>query len=145
MFAILFCSFSNSFMPWSLCFLLPVIICWLVSRTRQNYDNKNAEIITKAIEANPSVDVNKLIEILGKSRKNKAERDMRTTYLLRGCLCSCLGVALLIVWAFAHFDPAYDLVIDVPYIFFGLIALALGIAFLIVYFVTRPSDNSEEK
>lgn len=144
MFAVLFCSFANTFLPWSLCFLLPIIICWIVARTRRNYDDRNAEIITKLIEANPSADVDKLIGMLGKTRKHKVQRDMTMTYLLRGCLCSAVGIALLIVWSIFKLDPDYALEVDIPYLFFGLIALALGVAFLIVYFVSRSSGNSED-
>ena len=41
-------------------YVVLIIVCWLIYRARRNADNKNAEIIMKAIETNSTVDADKL-------------------------------------------------------------------------------------
>ena len=43
-------------MPLGVCVVLPVMIVWLVMRTRQNETNKKTEIMLKAIESGATVD-----------------------------------------------------------------------------------------
>ena len=49
--------------------LLPALIVWILTRATINKDNKNAEIIIKAIENNSIVDTDKLVKALSKRRK----------------------------------------------------------------------------
>ena len=42
--------------PLGICVVLPVMIVWLVMRTRQNETNKKTEIMLKAIESGATID-----------------------------------------------------------------------------------------
>ncbi len=55
--------------PICVCVVLPVIIVWIIFRSVTNKDNKNAEIIIKAIESNSAIDADKLVEALSKKQK----------------------------------------------------------------------------
>ena len=44
--------------PLGICVVLPVMIVWLVNRTRQNETNRKTEIMLKAIEAGATIDAN---------------------------------------------------------------------------------------
>ena len=51
-------------------YVVLIIVCWLIYRARRNADNKNAEIMMKAIETNSTVDADKLINALSQPRKS---------------------------------------------------------------------------
>ncbi|MDE6650537.1 MAG: hypothetical protein K2K45_11470 [Muribaculaceae bacterium] len=108
-----------------------------------NSDNKRSEIIIKAIEANNGMETSKLIDSLKKPKKSMQE--IRNARLLRGCIYSLIGIALTIVGTanlltgceFSE-DP-----VTVPFVFGG-ISIALGISYLIVYFVTRNQAETKD-
>jgi hypothetical protein len=135
----------KTLVPIFICVVLPVAIVLITSRAKMNGENKRAQIIIKAIEANKDVDTDKLIESLKKPQKTA--REILNLRLLRGCIFSLIGIAL----AFAGFvnsitgsDFNADAV-TVPFIFGG-ISLAIGISYLIVWEVTRKQiDSSAEK
>lgn len=53
----------------SICVVLPIAIVLINSLTQINSDNKRAQIILKAIEANKNVDIDKLTESLKTPQK----------------------------------------------------------------------------
>jgi hypothetical protein len=110
-----------------------------------NGENKRAQIIIKAIEANKDVDTDKLIESLKKPQKTA--REILNLRLLRGCIFSLIGIAFAIV-GFVNSTTGTEFSADpvtVPLIFGG-ISLAIGISYLIVWKVTRKQiDSSEAK
>ena len=116
--------------------VLPVSIIWIIFRSVSNRDNKNAEVIIKAIENNPSIEAEKLVEALGK--KEKKTEQLRQIHLFRGSLFTLLGIA---IGAFAGI-LAYDrpfLGFQYPSMLLSGISLAIGIAYLIVWFMARKS------
>ncbi|MCM1349513.1 MAG: hypothetical protein NC338_08890 [Firmicutes bacterium] len=122
--------------PIFICVVLPIAVVLITSLAKVNGENKRAQIIIKAIEANKDVDTDKLIESLKKPRKTA--RELLNGRLLRGCIFSLLGIALMIVGLVSWLngveissDP-----VSVPLIFGGA-SLAIGISYLIVYRVTR--------
>ncbi len=108
-----------------------------------NRENKQTQIIIKAIEANKDVDTDKLLESLKTPRKTA--REILNVRLLRGCIFSLIGVALALVGivnlatgvAFEA-DP-----VTVPFVFGG-ISLAIGLSYFIVYYVSRKQIESPE-
>lgn len=124
-----------------ICVVLPVLIVWMICRTTINKDNKNAEVIIKAIENNSTVDTDKLVEALGK--KQKSPRELLNTRLLWGCIFTFIGVALsIIAGIFGYCRPDTNAM----YLFIipaGL-ALAIGTAYLVVYFKTRKYVKSDD-
>ena len=42
--------------PIGICVVLPVMIVWLINRTRQNETNRKTEIMLKAIESGATID-----------------------------------------------------------------------------------------
>lgn len=79
--------------PICVCVVLPVIIVWIIFRSVTNKDNKNAEIIIKAIESNSAIDADKLVEALSKKQKNAQTNPCRPAVdrlhiqLHRSCKC----------------------------------------------------------
>ncbi len=122
--------------PIFICVVLPVAIVLIVFIAAMNSDNKRAQVLIKAIEANNAVDADKLAEALQKPRKTA--REILNLRLLRGCIFSFIGLALVTV-GIANVISGTDFSADpvtVP-LLFGGVSIAVGVSFLVVYFVTR--------
>ena len=120
--------------PIFICVVLPVAIALIVCWAKVNNDNKRAEVLIKAIEANNSIDTDKLAEALQKPKKT--EREILNMRLQRGCIFSLLGISSLI----------YGLCCDKEYAnIVCCVALPIGIGFLITYFVTRKNIRVDEE
>ena len=119
------------FISVGICVVLPVAIVWIIFAASRNSDNKRAEVLIKAIENNSGIDADKLAEALNK--KPKTPREMQLSRLLRGCLCSLVGLAIMLPGIFCKMEGEDE---KGMYILSG-ICLAIGIAYLIVYFVGR--------
>ena len=122
--------------PIFICVVLPVSIVAIVFAAAMNSDNKRSKVLIKTIESNCGLDTDKLAEALQKPKKTAIE--ILNLRLLRGCIFTFLGNAFCIVGIvslcmgteFAA-DP-----VTVPLVFGGAL-LAVGLSYLVVYFVTR--------
>ncbi len=116
-----------------ICVVLPISIVLITSVKKILSDNKRSQVIVKAIEADKEIDTDKLLDALQKPKKSAQE--ILNSRLLYGCIYSLVGLSLIVsgivssVW-YADSDTM------VLYIF-GSISIALGISYLIVYFLTR--------
>lgn len=122
--------------PIFVCVVLPVAIVGIYYWSQINAENKRAEILMKAIEANCGPDADKLAEALQKPRKTA--REILNLRLLRGCMFTFVGLGLCIVGivsACMGTEFASDPV-TVPLVFGGA-SLAIGLSYLVVYFVTH--------
>lgn len=122
--------------PIFVCVVLPVAIVLIVFLASMNSDNKRAIVLIKAIESNNGIDADRLAEAFKKPVKTA--RQILNLRLLRGCIFTFIGIALCLVGIvslcmgteFAA-DP-----VTVPLVFGGA-SLAVGLSYLVVYFVTR--------
>ena len=133
--------------PIFICVILPVSIVLIISLTKINGENKKTQIILKAIETNKDVDTDKLVESLRKPLRTP--RELLNIRLLRGCMYSLIGLALIIVGLvnLAGESELGDDPVTIPLVFGGIV-IAIGISYLIVYYVTRKQIDtieSEEK
>jgi len=128
------------FVPISIVVVLPVLIVWIVCRVATNRDNKNAEIIIKAIENNSSIDADKLVNALGKSRKTPLQ--ILHKRLLTGCIATFIGIAAAIFAGISAYNMP-EAQIHYPAMIVSGLGLAIGLAYLTVYFVTRKSVKEE--
>ena len=127
---------SPMLVPIFVCVVLPVAIVAIVYGASMNNDNKRAKVLIKAIESNNGIDADKLAEALQKHKKT--DREMLNLRLLRGCIFTFLGIALCSV-SFVMLSLMAEVISDsftMP-LLFGSASLAIGISYLIVYFVTR--------
>lgn len=125
-----------------ICVALPVLIVWLITRATINRDNKNAEIVIKALENNSAIDADRIVEALGK--KQKTPRELLNIRLLRGCIFTFIGIALAIISSiFLYLLPFESNEVFMFLIPAGL-ALAIGVAYLVVYFKTLKYVKSDD-
>lgn len=129
------------FVPIAVAVVMPVLIVWIVFRSATNKDNKNAEIIIKAIENNSVVDTDKLVKAL--SKRGKTPRQLLYTRLLRGCIFTFIGIAIAVCIAIKNYSLP-EIHLRYSSMLFSGISLAVGLAYLVVYFVTRKSVRDED-
>lgn len=122
--------------PIFVCVVLPVAIVLIVFLAAMNSDNKRAAVLIKAIEISGGADIDKLSESLRKQKKSP--REILNLRLLRGCIFTLIGLSVIIVGianliagSIFSSDP-----VTVP-LMIGAPCLAVGISYLIVYFVSR--------
>lgn len=131
----------QALVPIAVAVVLPVLIVWIVFRAASNKDNKNAEIIIKAIENNSTVDTDKLVNAL--SKHGKTPQQLLHLRLLRGCIFTFISIAMAICIAIKSYSlPETHL--RYSSMMFSGIFLAIGIAYLVVYFVTRNVKANED-
>lgn len=129
--------------PIFICVVLPVAIVLIVFLAAMNSDNKRAKILIKAIETGNGIDADRLAEALRKPAKSPQQ--VLYLRLLRGCIFSLVGLALIIVGlvnyacgaAFSDDQVSVVMLLGTP-------CIAVGISYLIVYLVSRKEVKKEK-
>lgn len=115
--------------PIGVAVVLPIAIVAIVFRSALASERNRKEIVLAVLEKNPDIDVEQLMKNLNKSEKLIKEKLLAR--LERGCLCCLMGVAFMLLYFFLGVQSE-DLIVVV-----GAALIAIGIAFLISYFVGR--------
>lgn len=115
--------------PLGVAVVLPVTIVAIVFKSALASDRNRKEIILAALEKNPDIDVEQLMKNLKKSEKLIKEKLLAR--LERGCLCCLMGMAFMVLYFFLGVQGE-DFIVVV-----GTALIAIGIAFLVSYFVGR--------
>lgn len=115
--------------PIGVAVVLPIAIVAIVFRSALASERNRKEIVLAVLEKNPDIDVEQLMKNLKKSEKLIKEKLLAR--LERGCLCCLMGVAFMLLYFFLGVQGE-DLIVVV-----GAALIAIGIAFLISYFVGR--------
>lgn len=109
--------------------VLPIAIVAIVFRSALASERNRKEIVLAALEKNPDIDVEQLMKNLKKSEKLIKEKLLAR--LERGCLCCLMGMAFMVLYFFLGVQGE-DFIVVV-----GAALIAVGIAFLVSYFVGR--------
>ncbi len=122
-------------MPIAVCCVLPIMVVWLIVRCNMNETNQRTQIVLAAIEKNPEMDIEEIMKKI--SPKPKLLKEKLLTKLLWGSLATLLGIGLIGLGAWLGYVGGGGT--DDPFVSvcFGLIALGVGIAFLVNYFVGK--------
>lgn len=115
--------------PIGVAVVLPIAIVAIVFRSALASERNRKEIVFAVLEKNPDIDVEQLMKNLKKSEKLIKEKLLAR--LERGCLCCLMGVAFMLLYFFLGVQSE-DLIVVV-----GAALIAIGIAFLVSYFVGR--------
>ena len=115
--------------PIGVAVVLPIAIVAIVFRSALASERNRKEIVLAVLEKNPDIDVEQLMKNLKKSEKLIKEKLLAR--LERGCLCCLMGVAFMLLYFFEFMGRT-----DLPLIM-GPALIAIGIAFLVSYFVGR--------
>lgn len=115
--------------PIGVAVVLPIAIVAIVFRSALASERNRKEIVLAVLEKNPDIDVEQLMKNLKKSEKLIKEKLLARLEL--GCLCCLMGVAFMLLYFFLGVQSE-DLIVVV-----GAALIAVGIAFLVSYFVGR--------
>lgn len=126
--------------PIAICVVLPVMVVWLTTRAATNADNQRARVLMKAIESNAQIDADKLAEALQRPKRTPAEQQSRR--LLRGVLFTGLGVVFLIAGIVSWYITPSEDTLSMA-LLGGGVCLAVGCAFLVVFFVNRRKQTDK--
>ena len=115
--------------------VLPIVAILSGVRKKMNETNQRTQIVLAAIEKNPGMDIEELMKKI--SHKPMLLKEKLLTKLLWGCLTTLLGIGLIGLGAWLGYVGGGGT--DDPFasVCFGLIALGVGIAFMINYFVGK--------
>ncbi len=119
----------ETLIPIGVAVVLPVAIVAIVFKSALASDRNRKEIILAALEKNPNLDVEDLVKRMKKS--NKLIKEKLLARLESGCGSCLMGVAFLLLYFFLGVQGE-DFIVVV-----GAALIAIGIAFLISYFVGR--------
>jgi hypothetical protein len=127
----------NFALPVFICVVLPIMVVWLVARTRQHETNRKAEIMLKAIEAGVPVDMTQFEPV-----KKKAPKSIKQELLdkLNGaCVTSLMGIGFLTlgILRVVITDFGRNMFINKFWLPAGAVLLAVGIGLFISYFVGK--------
>ena len=121
--------------PIGICVVLPVMIVWLINRTRQNETNRKTEIMLKAIESGATIDA----DFFKAQQDHKAPKTMKEKLLNRltaGLVCTFIGIAFMVVCFMLEAKLGWNS--DANFILtFGAVSIAIGISFLLTFFVGK--------
>ena len=128
---------TNFGVPVFVCVVLPIVIVWLVARTRQNEANRKAEIMLKAIEAGVPVDMSQF-----EPDKKKTAKSIKQELLdkLNGAIITGLmGIGFLVLGILRAIDPQFGLntFLNKWWLPAGGVLLAVGIGLFVSYCVGK--------
>lgn len=114
--------------PIGVAVVLPIAVVAIVFKSVLASERNRKEIILAALEKNPNLNVEDLVKRMNKSEKLIKEKLLAK--LQRGCLCCLMGVALVLLYFFLSVQNEFLIIA-------GTALIAIGIAFLVGYFVGR--------
>ena len=117
--------------------ILPIMIVWLNNRRRIIENNSRTQIVLAAMEKNSDVDIEQLLKKMAPTQKKKLLKEKLLAKLLWGCITLLLGVGLAIFCLCTSFGGGMTPSNLWFSGFMSAIMIAVGIAFLINYFIGK--------
>ena len=115
--------------------VLPIMIVWLSIRESMNKTNQRTKSVLAAIEKNPDMNIEELIEKI--SPKKKLLKETLLEKLMWGWICAILGPGLIGLGIYLKIEGMGRPKDPLVAICFGVVLLAVGIAFLVNYYLGR--------
>ena len=111
--------------------VLPILLLWFIIRKEMNETNKRTQIMLAAIEKNPDMDIEELFNKM--APKQKLLKEKLLSKLLWGSLTTMIGIGLLGCGIYSGTNDEDFM----TFLGFGFVLLAIGIAFLINFFLGK--------
>ena len=128
----------EALIPISIVVVLPVLVVWLVMRTRQHEVDKKTEILMKTIENGAELNP----DFFNMTKQPKSVKDKLMGCLTTAMVTGVIGLITLLVQV-VYYSTAnlWEGTAGFTLVFMCIsgIILAIGIAFLIVYFVGKKT------
>ncbi len=123
------------------CVVLPLTIVWLVNKRKNHEIDKKTEILMALMEKKPNIDPAEVLSKLNMSQNSvrKPLKQKLLEQLLTGCIFLLVGAVLF----FTHLANMIFLGSKTMGLVGGGVLAAIGIAFIIYYFVSRKMLQHE--
>lgn len=122
------------------CVVLPIMIVWMNNRRKQHEIDKQTEILIAMMEKHPELDPAEVMKKLNVSSKShQTIKQKLLGNLFSGGMMTLMGLAVLI----PHLCGLVFFGNKENGIYVGGMMLAIGVAFLIYYFVSKKQLSSE--
>ncbi len=115
--------------------VLPIVVIWLGIRQKMNETNQRTQIVLAAIEKNPEMDIEELMKKI--SPKKKLLKEKLLSNLLWGSVIALFGISILVYALLIDYRGGMDPNDLIRIYFTGGILLAIGIAFLAHYHISK--------
>ena len=115
--------------------VLPIVVIWLGIRQKMNETNQRTKIVLAAIEKNPDMDIEELMKKI--SPKKKLLKEKLLSNLLWGSVIALFGISILVYALLVDYRGGMDPNDLIRIYFTGGILLAIGIAFLAHYHISK--------
>jgi len=115
--------------------VLPIVVIWLSIRQKMNETNQRTQIVLAAIEKNPEMDIEELMKKI--SPKKKLLKEKLLSNLLWGSIIALFGISILVYALLIDYRGGMDPNDLIRIYFTGGILLAIGIAFLAHYHISK--------
>ena len=115
--------------------VLPIMVVWFAIRESMNKTNQRTQIVLAAIEKNPDMDIKELMEKI--SPKPKLLKEKLLSKLLWGSIVGLLGISFLVYGLLIDYRGGMNPNDLIRVYFAGGILFAVGIAFLVNYYMGR--------
>ena len=125
---------ASLLVPITVCCVLPIVVVWLTIRNEMNKTNQRTQIVLAAIEKNPEMDLEELMAKI--SPKKKLLKEKLLNKLLIGCLAIFMGLGLFGFMAYVNYIGMASRH-EVSGVICGVVMVAVGIAYLINYFIGK--------
>lgn len=123
--------------PIGVAVVLPITVVAIVFRSAMASERNRKEIVLAALEKNPDIDVELLMKNLKNLKKSeKLIKEKLLANLQHGSLCCLMGVAFVLLYFFLSMQKEILIIA-------GTVLIAIGIAFLVSYFVGRRMLEKE--
>ena len=109
--------------------VMPIMLVWFIIRKKVNETNQRTQIVLAAIEKNPEMDIEELMKKI--SPKKKLLKEKLLAKLLWGSLTAMIGLGLVGFGTWLDYVGRGSTDDAMSSICFGLILLAVGIAFFV--------------
>ena len=115
--------------------VLPIMVVWFTIRESMNKTNKRTQIVLAAIEKNPDMDIEELMKKI--TPKQKLLKEKLLSKLLWGSIVGLLGISFLVYGLLLDYRGGMNTNDLIRIYFAGGILLAVGIAFLVNYLLSK--------
>lgn len=127
----------------AICVVLPITIVWILYRASMNHENKRAQILIEAIKSRNDLNAVALVESFNKPIKT--EKEIRSLRLLLGLIFSLSGIVITALSLMSIFDDGLFPLFSEILIMLGGISIAIGISYLIVYYLTGKAKADPQE
>ena len=117
------------------CIALPLMVVWLTNKRKNHEIDKKTEILMTLLEKKPELNPAEVLDKLDMSQYSdkKSPKEKLLEKLLTGCICTLIGIVLF----FTHLFDFVFLGNKTNGVVGGGVLAAVGIAYIIYYFVSK--------